>query len=297
MRRLPLFLLVIASTALLGGCNFFNRGDDADVTETPPDEASPDVVVENGGDSEDLPTPAQSDFPDPVVASDGTVTVVAPDLIQSTNPTERAIGVQRSRPDPFASLPIPPTPPEPVVAPTARGTAPRTQATGSASRGGASATAASPTASAPTTRPPSSGAAAASSATTSGNNTNRTPTLTAANPSVTALPTVPQPTAARAVRVSGVVQIGGTPYAIVQVPNEVERYVRAGERIAGGSVLVKRIDTRSFEPSVVLEQNGIEVVTSVTSGGDGVAGAPPAPPSDDAQASLASLPVLPTPGL
>ncbi|MEL6139139.1 MAG: hypothetical protein AAFR42_17250 [Cyanobacteria bacterium J06628_6] len=111
------------------------------------------------------------------------------------------------------------------------------------------------------------------------------------------MPTVPQPTAARAVRVSGVVQIGGTPYAIVQVPNEVERYVRAGERIAGGSVLVKRIDTRSFEPSVVLEQNGIEVVTSVTSGGDGVAGAPPAPPSDDAQASLASLPVLPTPGL
>lgn len=303
--RLPLFALVFASAALLGGCNFFNRGSDTDVADAPTDEPAPAVIEDADSDGGDLPTPAQTDFNDPVVPAEDAVTVIAPDLIQSTNPNERAIGVQRSRPDPFASLPIPPTPPEPVVAPTTAATAPRSQATAAAAnQGGASAGGARPSAAPTVSRPASSGGAAAAAARPStpsagGSSTTGSaatvPTVAAANPA-TPLPPVPQPTTAQAVRVSGIVQIGGEPYAIVQVQDEVERYVRAGERIARGRVLVKRIDTRSVEPRVVLEENGIEVVTNVTSGSSGVAAEPPTPPSD-AQASLVSSGSLAAPGL
>ncbi len=299
MRRLPLFALALASAALLSGCNFFNRSDDADVADVPAEGEDPAVVIEDATEDAALPTPSQGDFVDPVVPAEGAVTVVAPDLIQSTNPNERAIGVQRSRPDPFASLPIPPTPPEPVVPPTASGTSPRTQTT-AASQGGAAATAASPSTTPTVTRPASSstsGGAAAAAVPTPSRTPVPTPSVAAADPATT-LPNIPQPTVARAVRISGVVQIGGVPYAIVQVPNEVERYVRAGERIAGGSVLVKRIDTRSVEPRVVLEQNGIEVVANVTGGGDApdTAAAPPAPPSGT-ETSLVSTNALTAPGL
>ncbi|MEO1591062.1 MAG: hypothetical protein AAFU71_07195 [Cyanobacteria bacterium J06632_22] len=286
MRRLPLFALALISTALLGGCNFFNRGSDTDVADVPAEDGAP-VVTADAPESEGLPTPAQSDFADPVVPADDAVTVVAPDLIQSTDPNERAIGVQRSRPDPFASLPIPPTPPEPIVSPTATGA--RAQPSNAASQGGAAAATAANPSSTPTVSAPSDGGASAAAASPS-----RTPAVTpnvaAANPAAT-LPPVPQPTTARAVRISGVVQIGGTPYAIVQAPNEVERYVRAGERIASGSVLVKRIDTRSVEPRVILEQNGIEVIANVTAGSAGVATDLPEPPSTP-QASLVSANTL-----
>jgi hypothetical protein len=50
----------------------------------------------------------------------------------------------------------------------------------------------------------------------------------------------------------------------VQSPDEpTGRYVAAGQRVAGGAVLVKRIDMRGNEPVVVLEQNGVEVSHSV----------------------------------
>ncbi len=70
--------------------------------------------------------------------------------------------------------------------------------------------------------------------------------------------------------VTGVATVGGRNYAIVQTPEEpTGKYVTAGQRIAGGQVLVKRIDMRGNEPFVVLEQNGIEISRSV--------GVPPAP--------------------
>lgn len=59
---------------------------------------------------------------------------------------------------------------------------------------------------------------------------------------------------------TGVINVGGRNYAIIQSPQEpTGRYVTAGQRVAGGAVLVKRIDMRGSEPIVVLEQNGVEV--------------------------------------
>jgi hypothetical protein len=60
--------------------------------------------------------------------------------------------------------------------------------------------------------------------------------------------------------------IGNQNFAVVQTAAG-SQYVRAGQRIANGQVLVKRIDLRGSDPVVVLEENGIEVFRPV--------GAPP----------------------
>ncbi len=77
------------------------------------------------------------------------------------------------------------------------------------------------------------------------------------------------PEIARAIAVTGVVQLGNVPYAIVDAPNEPHsRYVREGQFLSNGEVLVKRISINpGGEPVVVFEQFGIEVSTTVGSGG------------------------------
>lgn len=104
------------------------------------------------------------------------------------------------------------------------------------------------------------------------------------------LPKLPEPTQARGIEVTGVVEVGGVPVAIVQVPNEPARYVREGQRIANGQVLVKRIETnRGPTPVVILEQYGVEVARGVGEApATGIPGQPPPPP-----VPTASLPAQP----
>jgi hypothetical protein len=75
------------------------------------------------------------------------------------------------------------------------------------------------------------------------------------------LPRLPEPDLARAVSITGVVQIGDSTQAIVKAPNETSsRYVKPGDRISNGQILIKRIDMNEGPtPIVVLEQYGIEV--------------------------------------
>ncbi|MEM9924224.1 MAG: hypothetical protein AAF915_10825 [Cyanobacteria bacterium P01_D01_bin.50] len=78
------------------------------------------------------------------------------------------------------------------------------------------------------------------------------------------LPPPPEPKLAQAVLVSGVIQVGSQPQAIIKVPSEpTSRYVQAGQRLASG-LLVKRIEmNEGSEPVVILEQYGIEVARMV----------------------------------
>lgn len=78
------------------------------------------------------------------------------------------------------------------------------------------------------------------------------------------LPPPPQPETAKAVIISGVVVIGKVPQAIIKVPEEsTSRYVQLGQKLMNG-VLVKRIEmTQSGNPTVILEQYGIEVAKQV----------------------------------
>ncbi|MBO3460809.1 hypothetical protein G7B40_022160 [Aetokthonos hydrillicola Thurmond2011] len=81
---------------------------------------------------------------------------------------------------------------------------------------------------------------------------------------VSVLPPPPQPELAKAVLVTGVVLVGQEPQAIIKVPTEpTSRYVQAGQRLASG-LLIKRIEmNEGSEPTVILEQYGIEVAKMV----------------------------------
>ncbi|MBD2085478.1 hypothetical protein NDI49_19935 [Trichocoleus sp. ST-U3] len=90
------------------------------------------------------------------------------------------------------------------------------------------------------------------------------PRIPAPAPLLPKLPPLPEPNLARSVEVTGVVQVGGEPQAIVRVPNEPSRYVGVGQRLSNGQVLVKRIEVNNgASPVVILEQYGREVARRV----------------------------------
>ncbi len=88
-------------------------------------------------------------------------------------------------------------------------------------------------------------------------------------------PAISQTSLADAVQITGVVQIGGKAMAIIQSPAEgTARYVRPGDSVANGRVLLKRIImSKNGEPTIVLEQNGVEVTKSVGSSSGSIASA------------------------
>lgn len=306
MRRLLLISLAIIP---LTGCQFFNKGADVAVVD-PLDPASVGEAVAslpNGAATTDAGDEA---FSDPTVAS--AKTSVSADLIQSTDANARALKVQRSRNDPFATLPIPP-PPEPAELPVGavgnRAGPSRSASSGvsSSSSGGSSGSS-------------SGGSSGGGSRVTSGNrgsssSSGRAPTV-AARPAPTpppvrvqpanrplvtpapiaALPPVPQPAIAQTVSVSGVIQLGNESYAIVRSGSEPERYVKVGDRIAGGSVRVKRIETLAFEPKVILEENGIEVSRPITANAETANAGAASPATPSVPVPAATPPVVPAPG-
>ncbi|PZO22532.1 MAG: hypothetical protein DCF25_02720 [Leptolyngbya foveolarum] len=304
MRRL---LLISLATIPLTGCQFFNKGPDVAVID-PLDPASSSEAISsspNGGEATDADAEA---FADPTVKSAGAST--SADLIKSTDASSRTLAVQRSRSDPFATLPIPP-PPELAELPVgAAGTGIAAGGSGATRGASASGSGASRGAIARTGAAGNGGRAAATTA-------RRAPTpppvrvqpanRPLVNPSpIAKLPPVPLPVIAQAVSVSGVIQLSNEPYAILRLGSEPERYVKVGDRIAGGSVRVKRIETLAFEPRVILEENGIEVSKPITASAPAESPAPnlpvslppvpvPSIPAPGNQALLPNVPVIPIP--
>ncbi len=91
-----------------------------------------------------------------------------------------------------------------------------------------------------------------------------TPPPTAAAPTII-LPPPPDTRIARAISVSGVMQVGDQARVILKAPTEpTSRYVNVGERIANGQVLVKRVKLNvAGDPIVIFEQNGVEIAVEV----------------------------------
>ena len=247
------------------------------IDEIPIDQQPIDQVPIDQQPIDQAPAEGGEDFATPMVpAAPQLANIASAELIQSTDPEERIRQINSRRPDPFATVPIPPppqiTPPPPPGSPTSvapTGGVPATPTaavpTGTAApRPGGTATA--PTG---TTAPRPGGTATAPTA-PGGTRPTAPPSAPAGQPAspeeiaLAPLPALPEPTQAQQVTVTGVVTIGDRNYAIVQSPDEpTGRYVSVGQRVAGGSVLVKRIDMRGSEPVVVLEQNGVEVLHSV----------------------------------
>jgi hypothetical protein len=206
--------------------------------------------------------PATQTFKNPVVPAKQVPQVPAANvgLIQSTNATERIVVVQKGRTDPFAQLfgqtvavtpnntgarPVPVLPQLPTVSTGGRKTAINSTSQNQQKNKPAVVRLAKKPG-LPTVLP-------------------KVLPQVVPNPSlVSVLPPPAQPELAKAVFVSGVVLIGSEPQAIIKVPNEpTSRYVEAGQRLANG-VLVKRIEmNEGYNPTVVLEQYGIEVAKTV----------------------------------
>ena len=84
-------------------------------------------------------------------------------------------------------------------------------------------------------------------------------------PTVAPPPPPPSTDLATGTEVSGVVKVGNETQVIVKVPNEpTSRYVKVGQRLSNGQVLVKRVDIKpGADPVVILEENGVEVAKAV----------------------------------
>lgn len=241
--------VMLLSTPLLGAFIAQRAGE---VGSSIDDDMSAEVIP-----VEPVPLPedgvaGEEEFAEPLVPVAPQLSPIArADLIQSTDPNERRQQINSSRPDPFAVVPIPPppvvTPPLPPGGTGGTAAAGTTGTPGSTGGGGtttpgAPGSGSPPVAAAPGTSP--------GGTTSAGNPT--TP------PALAPLPALPQPTLAETVLVTGVMTIGNENFAVVQT-SAGSQYVRVGQRVANGQVLVKRIDVRGSDPVVVFEQNGIEV--------------------------------------
>ncbi|WP_449420962.1 hypothetical protein [Phormidium nigroviride] len=80
-----------------------------------------------------------------------------------------------------------------------------------------------------------------------------------------AIPPPPDTGIASGIEVSGVVKVGNEIQVIVKVPTEAtSRYVKVGQRLGNGQVLVKRVDIKpGQDPVVFLEQSGVEIAKVV----------------------------------
>ncbi len=193
------------------------------------------------------PTPAATPAPSPTPAAPtntATATVPIAGLIPSTDPAARKQAIAKQRTDPFTGISIQPTitvipeivtaVPVPTTITTPSGGANSSRGRGGSTAGGAKKTALRPPIVRPVQPPP---------------------------------PPPPNPAEAKGVLVSGIIQLGNIPLAVVQAPGErTERRVTTGARLSNGQVLVKAIDTNPDNPSVTLEQYGISVVRRLGEG-------------------------------
>jgi len=269
MRQVSFIAASVGLALCLGGCGLVGGGEGDSVSQPSP-AASPGA---SSGSAMSSPN-AQ-----PFSQSTGRVKnrprgIMPPDLISSTNPDQRLRGIQSARPDPFALLPT-----SPAITIT-RDSQASDGAQGTGSTGSGIIERGLPIRS------------------SSGGGSSRIPSGTQAMlprpipvlPDIPRLPRslpealAPQPELARAVNVSGVVQIGSVVYAIVDAPDEPSsRYVQVGQRLSNGEILVRRIDFNGSDSSVILEQAGMQVVRRV---GD-VPVAPAAPAAQPAAAPTA----------
>ncbi len=280
MKNTKTGLITIALlTTIMGGCSFFGGGEEATTPETPTPE-------ETAQQPPTTPVPSPTvPFETPTVPKVSPLTVLTP----ATDPDARAKKVPIGIANPFVLMPKPQSikvdPDIEIVPPVTP--APSTvgqQGIPSPLPGGG----ANPTAGG------SNGGLAGAITTTPPSNPNPTlpslPTIPTLPGSTTTIPPIftpnlpplPEPSLARGVQVTGMITIGSETKIILQAPNEpFSRYVKTGEYISDGQVLVKRIEGRDRgTPVIILEQFGIEVAKQVEapSAATTTEASPPPPP-------------------
>ena len=267
MKKASLIAILGISTILAGGCSnlpFIGGGEPEAVAPASPEQsASPQAKPKEETSPKDGEAKAQKPKSIPTTS-----------LVQSTSSTERVRQVQKGRTDPFDNISIEPIVKVSPIPGRENSPVPRVDSLPRVNRPRGTNIPNKIKITPPKTTPKTTPKGKTNSGSSS-NPTNRTttpppkPTITVREPSrvnpsplpLPELPPPPQPTVARAIEVTGVVQAGGVPQAIVKEPNsDFQRYVKAGDYLANGQVLVKRIEMKSGpQPVVVLEQLGVEV--------------------------------------
>ncbi|GAB4464026.1 MAG: hypothetical protein OHK0037_17550 [Elainellaceae cyanobacterium] len=87
--------------------------------------------------------------------------------------------------------------------------------------------------------------------------------VAAAPPASLPVPAAPSVSIPQSIQIRGAMEMGGRYSIIVEVPGEGSRYASVGDRLAGGTVLIKRVEMNGQEPRVILEHNGQEIVRTV----------------------------------
>lgn len=228
-----------------------------------------------GAEGEAVEVPAEGDdelFEEAMLPGLPTAAEIArAELLPSTDPNERIKEIDSERSNPYALVTIPPPPPPTPPAPP------------------------------PTTTPPP-GALPQPPAPNGNGGNNVQPPDGQGQPGGTdptaPLPELPEPTVtASKVEISGIAAVDGESFVIVRAPGEpTSRYVRVGDRLSNGAVLVKRIENRTgSSPLVVLEERGEEIALPVGAN----VGAPEAEATTEAsqQPSRATVATLPIPNL
>lgn len=288
MRQVSLIALFSVFTLLLGSCQIGNGDEDVAVNSVEPSPTASQTPTEAA------PTATSTaPFNDPVTPERPENPVAVPDLLQTMSSDIVAQQAQKDsgRSDPFAAVPVKPVvtiPPEaargsrnnaqPVAVLPQRArpqqlTKPQ-QNQSSAGAGSNTTSSANRSSSNNQASGNKKGSASTPSSSTSKKkdgadtpSSASTPTpedKIAVAPFSPDLPTLPEPDQAKAVEVTGVIQVNGVTNAIVKVPNEPARYVKPGQRLSNGQVLVKRIEMSGGPvPIVILEQYGVEIARRV----------------------------------
>lgn len=299
MRRLWAIASVGIFVLPLAGC-----GSNTEETSTIP---APQVAATE---------PAAKPFAKPAMVAQNPSVVTSPGLIQPTNANQRAKQVQTGRQDPFAGLfiqarpsvassgsPAVSQPGNPTVVTRGSGGS-GTQDTASAQTNNGNSNNREDQVAARTGTPSGSTTPGDGSAFPPPSPDENFPALPDEGAFPPPLPPTPEPELARQIAVSGVIQIGEQLQAIVQVPNEgTSRYVREGQRLSNGEILVKRIEmTSGVEPVVILEQYGVEVAKAIgeqpaqTNGSEPAPSeANPVPPSPSPEPTPPAASPVPTP--
>ncbi|MBD2092179.1 hypothetical protein H6F67_20220 [Microcoleus sp. FACHB-1515] len=187
-----------------------------------------------------------------------------PNLIPPTSATARVSQIDAGRSNPYANVT---TTPRVTVSPAAR---PRSSTPTVAVQAAASVRSSPASLPARSNRPTTPNASTAARPSLQSNPSPVAPVAVRpapSSPTPQATPIRPTAELARSIAVSGVVQTSGQTSAIVQSPQEGSRYVSVGDRLAGGRVLVKRIEVGTGEEAIVVfEQDGVEVSRSVGAG-------------------------------
>lgn len=266
MKKAILILSLAILPFGLGGCSLFNTTEETPNTEETSSSPTPTAETE----PEVFQSPTATPSP-----SGGQLDVAG--LIPSTNPSQ--VKVEQGRSDPFATVPV-----QPIVTSGPSGTEGSEPGATAPNSSSSSATAPTKTSTPKASKPGKPGQPQAGTQGTSGTTRGGTTTGEGSETAILEPPPPPDPTEAKSVVVSGVLQLPTSPVAIVLAPGEsVARQVTQGQKISNGQVLVKAIYATD-NPMVVFEQYGIEVVKKV---GEAPANAPAAP------AASAETPAVP----